>query len=222
LSVTSVGTAGEQPVVYPVLKSATDKVVAALLLVLFAPVFAVVLAALALDMLLVPRDRGGWLYRERRISRGREFDLLKFRALRSDALADMRRHGGHARLWEADPRNLTWTGRHLLKRWYLDELPQFVNVLRGQMSLVGPRPWPVQMVAEQVAQGYSYRNLIRAGLTGPAQVSKGTPDPVSYARLDLAYVEACRTQSSMRLLRYDLAILFQTVRVILRGQGLNY
>ena len=90
------------------------------------------------------------------------------------------------------------------------------------MSLVGPRPWPVQMVAEQVAQVYSYRNLIRAGLTGPAQVSKGTPDPVSDARLDLAYIGACRTQSSTRLLRYDLAILYQTVRVILRGQGLNY
>ena len=76
------------------------------------------------------------------------------------------------------------------------------------------------MVAEQVAQGSSYRNLIRAGLTGPAQVSKGTR--VSYARLDLAYIGACRTQSSTRLLRYDLAILYQTVRVIMRGQGLNY
>ena len=142
LSVSSVGTEGEQPVAYPALKSATDNAVAAMLIVLLAPVFFVVFAAFALDMVLVLKDRGGWLYRERRISGGREFDLLKFRVLRSEALADMRRKQRHARLWEADPRNLTWTGRHLLKRWYLDELPQLVNVLWGQMSLVGPRPGP--------------------------------------------------------------------------------
>ena len=211
-----------QPVPYPAAKWVTDKTVAALLMLFLSPIFVLAVAAMALDMLLVSRDRGSWLYRERRISCGREFDLLKFRVLREEGLAEMRRRGGHARLEEADPKNLTWAGRHLLKRWYLDELPQFVNVLRGQMSLVGPRPWPVSMVRDQVAQGLDYRNLIRAGLTGPAQVSKGTPDPVSYARLDLAYVEACRIQSSGRLLRYDLAILYQTVRVILRGQGLNY
>jgi lipopolysaccharide/colanic/teichoic acid biosynthesis glycosyltransferase len=211
-----------QPVPYPVLKCVTDKVAAAVLILILAAVFFVAFTVLALDMLLVARDRGSWLYRERRISRGREFDLLKFRVLREDVLAEMHRRGGHARLEEANPNNLTWAGRHLLKRWYLDELPQFVNVLRGQMSLVGPRPWPVAMVREQVAKGLDYRNLIRAGLTGPAQVSKGDPDPVSYAHLDLAYVQACRTESSGRLLRSDLAILYQTLRVILQGQGLNY
>jgi lipopolysaccharide/colanic/teichoic acid biosynthesis glycosyltransferase len=210
-----------QPVSYPALKCATDKAVAALLILLSSPIFFIVLAALALDMLLVARDRGSWLYRERRISRGREFDLLKFRVLREDVLAEMRRRGGYARLEEADPVNLTWAGRHVLKRWYLDELPQLVNVLCGQMSLVGPRPWPASMVAEQVAEGHGYRHLILGGLTGPAQVSKGAPDPVSNTHLDLAYVEVCRTQNSGRLLRHDLAILYRTLRVTLRGEGLN-
>jgi lipopolysaccharide/colanic/teichoic acid biosynthesis glycosyltransferase len=211
-----------QPVPYPAAKSATDKTFAALLMLFLSPIFVVAVAAIALDMLVVARDRGSWLYRERRISCGHEFDLLKFRVLREDVAAEMRRRGGHARLEEANPNNLTWAGRHLLKRWYLDELPQFVHILRGQMSMVGPRPWPVSMVRKQVAEGFDYRNLIRAGLTGPAQVSKGAPDPVSYAHLDLAYVEACRTQSGGRLLRHDLTILYQTLRVILRGQGLNY
>ena len=79
----------------------------------------------------------------------------------------------HARLHEADEANLTWAGRRVLKPWYLDELPQLWNVLRGDMSLVGPRPWPPSMVADQVAKGYTYRNEFVAGWTGPAQVQKG-------------------------------------------------
>jgi lipopolysaccharide/colanic/teichoic acid biosynthesis glycosyltransferase len=188
--------------------------------VLFGPIVLVVLAALVVDMLLSPRDRGGALYREPRVSRGRTFDLLKFRTLREDVLDEMRRTGGHARLLEADPSNLTWAGRRLLKPWYLDEIPQLVNVLRGDISLVGPRPWPPEMVERQVAEGYDYRNHAVAGLTGPAQVSKGTER--QFKDLDLEYVARCRTQRGGTLVRYDLGILLQTVRVIARGEGLNY
>ncbi len=206
----------------PLLKVAVDKAVAAGLVVLACPVLAVTAAAMAADMALCPRDRGGFLYRERRVTGGREFDLLKFRTLRRDVLAEMESAGGHARTYEADAANLTWAGRTLLKPWYLDEVPQLVNILRGEMSLVGPRPWPPSMVDDQVARGDHYRNQVRAGWTGPAQVQKGTPDPVSYAALDRAYVEACRTWKPRRLVRYDLGILRQTVRVLLRGEGLKY
>lgn len=175
---------------------------------------------MALDMLLVPRDRGTWLYRERRVSRGREFELLKLRTLRTDVLAEVGRDGGYARTYEADATNLTWAGRHVLKRWYLDELPQLWNILRGDMSLVGPRPWPLPMVVEQEAKGLRYRRLVPAGWTGPAQVRKGVPG-VRFANLDLAYVEACRTWPGLRLVGYDLWILGQTVRTLLRGEGLR-
>ena len=70
------------PVPYPPSKRVLDKGISLALLLVLSPVFAVVAAAIALDMLFKPRDRGPWLYRERRISRGREFDLLKFRTLR--------------------------------------------------------------------------------------------------------------------------------------------
>jgi lipopolysaccharide/colanic/teichoic acid biosynthesis glycosyltransferase len=208
-----------EPVPYPLLKSAIDKVVSAVLLVLVSPLGLAALAAMAVDMLLVPQDRGPFLYREARISLGCEFALLKLRTLRVDVLAAGA--AGHVRLFEADTANLTRAGR-LLKRWYLDELPQLVNILRGDISLVGPRPWPPPMVAEQVAVGFDYRNRIKAGWTGPAQITKGSPDPVSYAELDLAYVEACQTLRPARLARYDLGILARTVLVILRGEGLRY
>ncbi len=198
-------------------KRALDVIVAGGLLLLLVPLLLVVLAAFALDVLVAPQDRGPLLYRERRVSRGRPFDLLKFRTLRADVLE---RAAGHARLLEADAANLTWVGRKLLKPWYLDEAPQLLNVLRGDISLVGPRPWPPELVERQVAEGLSYRNEIPAGLTGPAQVTKGSGR--RFADLDLVYVERLRTLSSAGLVRYDLEILVRTLRVIARGEGLSY
>lgn len=180
---------------------------------------AVACALIALDALVVPRDRGGLLYRERRVSRGREFDLLKLRVLRRDAIGEALRVYGQVRPAEADPENLTAAGR-LLKRFYLDELPQLWNVLRGDMSLVGPRPWPAAMVRDQERQGLGYRAVVQAGWTGPAQVRKGVPG-VRFADLDLAYVEACRTWGVWRLIRYDVGILLETARLVVRGEGLR-
>ena len=150
---------------YPTAKWVLDKSTSVALLVLLSPVFAFLFVAMGLEMLVRPRDRGPWLYRERRISRGREFELLKFRTLRRDVLARIDSES-HARMHEGDEGNLTWAGRRLLKPWYLDELPQIWNVLRGDMSLVGPRPWPPSMVANQVAEGLTYRNEFVAGWTG--------------------------------------------------------
>jgi lipopolysaccharide/colanic/teichoic acid biosynthesis glycosyltransferase len=182
----------------------------------------VALAAMGLDMLRRRESRGPLLYREPRISRGRTFDLLKLRTLRLDALA--RQHGeeAHARLLELDPENLTWAGRRVLKPWYLDELPQILNVLRGDMSLVGPRPWPPSMVARQVAEGYDYRNNAVAGWTGPAQVQKGVVETADYTALDLDYVEGLRRFTGLRIVRRDLSLLWQTVKILARGEGLRF
>ena len=147
--------------------------------------------------------------------------LFEERSERADAtLERMHAAGGHARLYKAEPDNLTWTGRRLLKPWYLDEVPQLLNVLRGEISLVGPRPWPPEMVRRQVAEGLDYRNRILAGLTGPAQVTKG--EGILYVDLDSGYLERYSTLSSWRLVLYDLQILRKTLAVIARGEGLNY
>src|SRR6185503_13874505 len=121
-----------------------------------------------------------------------------------------------ARLLEAEPANLTWLGRRVLKPWYVDELPQLLNVVRGDISLVGPRPWPPELVEQQVAGGTDYRLRIVAGLTGPAHVSKGGDQ--LYADLDERYLRAYRTLGAWALVRYDLGILRQTVRVLARGE----
>ncbi len=206
---------------YPAPKLALDKLLSLGLLILLAPVFAVVLGAMGVDMLVRRADRGPFLYRERRISRGREFDLLKFRTLRLEVLDEMPA-GSHARIHEADLTNLTWAGRRILKPWYLDELPQLWNVLRGDMSSVGPRPWPAPMVQDQVAKGYTYRNEFVAGWTGPAQVEKGVTEPAGYAALDVEYVAACRASSPLAIVRRDLGLLWRTLVVIAKGEGLRF
>ena len=207
---------------YPLPKRILDKTLSVLLLVVLAPVFALLFAAMGLDGLLRPDDRGAWLYRERRISRGREFDLLKFRTLRREVLERTRGQESHVRLLEADESNLTWAGRRLLKPWYLDELPQLWNVLRGDMSLVGPRPWPPSMVANQVAEGLTYRNEFVAGWTGAAQVEKGVTETAAYSDRDLRYIKACATRRALQVVWLDLRLLWRTVGVLLRGEGLDY
>jgi lipopolysaccharide/colanic/teichoic acid biosynthesis glycosyltransferase len=191
----------------PVAKRILDVAVATPLLLLFSPVFLLVFVAYG----------GRAFYREQRISRGRTFGLLKFRTLRREPLA---RAGGHARPLEADPANLTWLGRRILKPWYLDELPQLWNVLRGDLSLVGPRPWPPQLVEQQRAEGLTYRDEVAAGLTGLAQLSKGSEH--RYADLDLEYMRHARSLGSWALVRYDLEILIRTAGVIARGEGLSF
>ena len=207
---------------YPTPKRIVDKGVSLALLVVLSPVFALVAAVMGADMAVRAGDRGPWLYRERRISRGRGFDLLKFRTLRREVIEAAAGEEAHARLLEADPANLTWAGRRILKPWYLDELPQLWNVLRGDMSLVGPRPWPPSMVRSQAEKGFSYRTEFVAGWTGPAQVQKGVTESAGYTVLDLEYVRRCRRSRAPAIVRMDLAILWRSIVVIAKGEGLQF
>jgi lipopolysaccharide/colanic/teichoic acid biosynthesis glycosyltransferase len=199
---------------YPLPKRLFDFSLALALILLLSPLALAVVAAMLGDRLLVPRDRGPLLRRETRISRGRRFELLKFRTLRRDA-------GGEPRLAEREPANLTWAGRRILKPWYLDELPQLWNVLRGDISFVGPRPWEPKLVEEQLAAGHDYRLHVVAGLTGAAQVTKGSGE-WRYTERDLEYVQKSRTLGGWALVRCDLGILRETLRVMARGEGLEY
>jgi lipopolysaccharide/colanic/teichoic acid biosynthesis glycosyltransferase len=205
------------PVPIPAAKRVLDVGVSTALLVALTPVWAVVFTAVGLDMLGCRRDRGRVFYRESRVSRGRVFELVKLRTLREDVLVEA---AGHVRPYEADVENLTWAGRRVLKPFYLDELPQLVNVLRGDMSLVGPRPWPPELVDHQLARGVDYRLLVPAGWTGPAQVAKGSG--AEFEALDEDYVRLLETGTTREIVRRDLRILWRTLGTMLRGEGLAY
>jgi exopolysaccharide biosynthesis polyprenyl glycosylphosphotransferase len=181
----------------PWTKRAVDIVVAGVVLLLTAPL-------MGLLALLIRRDGGSVLFRQVRIGEGgRSFEILKLRTMHENAPS----------MWAAadDPR-VTRVGR-VLRRTHLDELPQLVNVLRGEMSVVGPRPEQPGFVdrLEHVVPFYQRRHLVKPGLTGWAQVRCG------YAGSDIGSAwKVCHDLYYLkhRSLALDLVILGETLRTL--------
>ncbi len=191
------------------LKRGFDVVGAAFGLVLFSPLLAAIAIAIKLT------SPGPVLFRQQRVTEGgRLFDMYKFRTMRTDSQGIERAHGIDPSApffkMKNDPR-LTRVGR-LLRNLSLDELPQLLNVLRGNMSLVGPRA----LAANQVAANLDLlapRHEVRAGVTGWWQINGRSDVSLEEAvRMDLFYIENWS-------LALDLYILLRTVGVVLRGRG---
>jgi len=194
------------------LKTLLDRGVSVTALLVLSPVL------VAIGILVRLSSRGPALFRQTRVGeRGRTFTMLKFRSMSLDAerqLAQLRakNDNGDGLLFKIrrDPR-ITPVGR-VLRRFSLDELPQLINVLAGQMSLVGPRP-PLPDEVSRYGGDVSRRLLVRPGLTGLWQVSGRSELTWEQAvRLDLEYVENWS-------LSLDLTILWRTLSAVVRSRG---
>ena len=183
-----------------VAKRAEDLVLTTLILVLAAPVMALSAMAVKLD------SPGPVLFRQRRHGyNNREITVLKFRTMRVEQ-AD----GTGARQTARDDDRVTRVGR-VLRKLSLDELPQLLNVLKGEMSLVGPRPHPIGMrtenlLGEDIIETYAHRHRVKPGLTGWAQVHgfRGATEDVEAlmrrVEYDLDYIERCSVAFDLRIL----------------------
>jgi lipopolysaccharide/colanic/teichoic acid biosynthesis glycosyltransferase len=184
------------------LRRAFDLVVAGIALALLSPVLLAAMVAIRLE------SKGHPIYRQRRVGKdGEPFDMLKLRTMVSGA----ERMGAGLAVNDGDTR-ITRVGA-LLRRTSLDEIPNLVNVLRGEMSIIGPRPTvPVQVA--QYTPRQRGRLAMKPGITGWAQVNGRASLPwPQRIELDLWYVEH-------RSLRLDLRILWLTVRMLVTGHGL--
>ena len=176
-------------------------------LVLALPVMALTAAAVRLD------SRGPALFRQRRLGlNGKPFELMKFRTMKEDAEAD-----GVARWAEENDPRLTRIGG-FLRKYRFDELPQFVNVIRGEMSFVGPRPERPEFVERlrETIPYYDERHTLRPGITGWAQVcfpyGSTEEDALRKLEYDLFYLK------NVSIL-FDIAIVLQTAKIIFTGRG---
>jgi len=192
-------------------KRLVDVTVAALGLVLCAPLFALIALAIRLD------SPGPVIFRQTRVGlRGRLFEMYKFRSMhvgaeeQQDMLADLNEADGPIFKIRDDPR-LTRVGR-IIRRLSLDELPQLVNVLRGEMSLVGPRP-PIPSEVEKYQEWHKKRLEAPPGMTGLWQVSGRSRLPFDeMVLLDIYYIENWS-------LWLDFKILMRTIPKVLLGEG---
>ena len=184
------------------IRRAFDIAAAAAGLVLSSPLLALAIVAIRLE------SRGGAFYRQRRVGKdGHEFDVLKLRTM-----VDGAEHIGAGLAVNAGDARITRVGR-ILRRTSLDELPNLVNVLRGEMAIVGPRPTLPSQVA-QYTERERGRLAVKPGITGWAQVNGRASLPWSQRiELDLWYIEH-------RSWRLDLRILARTVRIIVAGEGI--
>lgn len=197
-------------------KELRERLLAALLLVPATPVFALLALAIKLEGLLDRKARGPVLFLEDRVSRGEVFKLVKFRTLDAAAIGALGPGPTHIKGLESET-HLTRTGR-FMHRWYLDELPQLWNVVRGDMFMIGTRPWPIELYEEEMGRGITRKRDMPAGLVGPVQARKGSDD--DGLALDLAYWEAFKTYPAWRLLVLDLKILMRSAKVQLEHKGL--
>jgi lipopolysaccharide/colanic/teichoic acid biosynthesis glycosyltransferase len=179
-----------------------DIAVSALGLLVTGPLLLAAMVAIRLE------SRGGAIYRQRRVGMdGRSFEVLKLRTM-----VDGAEHVGAGLAIDAGDARVTRVGA-LLRRTSVDELPNLLNVLRGEMSLIGPRPTlPVQV--EQYTARQRGRLAVRPGITGWAQINGRASLPwAERIELDLYYIEH-------RSLSLDLRILARTVAMVLGGEGL--
>jgi len=189
-------------------KRAIDLLTSLVILVLTAPFVALAMLAIRLE------GRGPLLYRQERVTRdGRVFEILKLRTMQVNAEAD-------GAVWaEVNDARVTRVGR-FLRRTRLDELPQLFNVVRGDMSIVGPRPERPVFVADLAREIplYNERHMVKAGLTGWAQVNYPYGASVEDARNKLSYDLYYVKNFSFLL---DVLIFAQTVRVLFWPGGVR-
>ena len=180
-------------------KRAIDIVCSLILIILTFPIMIIT------AILIKITDGGPVLYKQVRVTRyDKQFKIIKFRSMKVNAEAD-----GKARLAQKDDNRITWIGK-IIRKIRVDELPQLFNILKGDMSFIGPRPERPEIIEEYVKEmpEFAFRTKVKAGLAGYAQVyGKYNTTPYDKLKLDLAYIEGYSTWLDIRLMLLTLRVL---------------
>lgn len=185
---------------YAFLKRAMDLIVSFIGLAVLSPLI------IYLSVSIKREDKGDVFYRQERITKnGRIFRIIKFRSMRADAEAD-----GEERLTQENDERCTQMGKMMRDRHW-DEIPQLINVIRGEMSIVGPRPERpgfVGKIKEELPE-FALREKVKAGLTGYAQIyGSYYSTPAEKLEMDLKYLKTASLSTDIRISKETLKIFF--------------
>jgi len=201
------------------LKLFFDKLFALIFLLITLPIIIFLKLAFIIEGLIIEENKGPMFFSYNAVSQGKVFPKYKIRLIKTKFIEPVGAKRGdwiaYSAEWNEDSR--TFVGG-FVKKYYLDEIPQFWNVLRGDMAIVGPRPLAVIHYDRDLAQGNVTRKLLKGGLLGLGHIMKGKPEfgnPI----YEYEYIDQYVNQSELGLLWLDLTIIWRGFILILKGGG---
>ncbi len=210
----------KKPLKDRIIKVFFDKIISLILLLFGIPILIILKISYIIEGYLYPENSGPLIFYYNAVSRGTIFRKYKIRLVKlkyiDSAGAKKGEWAAFSAEWNKDSR--TYTGA-FVKKFYLDEIPQLFNILKGEMSIVGPRPLAEIHYERDKNQGNVTRYLLKGGLLGMGHIMKGQSsfgDPV----YEYKYIEKYINSSSLSLLVTDLSIIMKGILVVFKGKGL--
>lgn len=196
-----------------------DKIVSFPLFLISVPILLILKVAYVIEGFLIPENKGPLLFYYWGVSKGKKFKKWKIRLIKNKFVDDELAANGdwlaYAKEWT--PQSRTYVGQ-FAKKWYLDELPQFWTILKGQMSIVGPRPLSVIHYERDLQQGNITRKLLKGGMLGLGHINKGTAE-MGNPLYEYEYIDSYIHMSPLRLLFLDIWIIYKGFLLIIKGGG---
>lgn len=210
----------EKPLKPRFIKLLFDKLIGLVLLILTLPILMILKILYVFEGIVIQENKGPLFFFYYGVSEGRVIKKYKIRLIKQKYIDKEGAAKGDWLAYSAEwtPESRTYVGQ-FVKKFYLDELPQFYSVLKGDMSIVGPRPLSVMHYERDLAQGNVTRKLIRGGLLGLGHINKGTEE-MGKAEYEYKYIDRFLKSSSIELLMLDIEIIYKGIKVIFQGKGL--
>ncbi len=207
---------------YPIhpAKRLFDIIFSLIILSFLLPILCFIIIAIVLEHILRLRPRDPIFYSETRYSQGTQFNIYKFNIFSQEVIDTMRSKGEFIDTKKLERNGfMTFVGK-ILKQIYLDEIPQFFNILIGDMSVVGPRPVNLLSHEKLLMHGTIEKTLVKAGLTGYYQFHHKHGKEITQEVADKIYVDFYFQNNWYKILRFDVAILFKTLKVLVEARGI--